>query len=91
MRAARIGAPIFIIILGALARWAVSDIIPNVDLKMVGMIAMIAGAIWLVLELVLARPRSTVTTERTARSSDAPGAAGPQQDVVEREVRHDGI
>ncbi len=92
MRAARIGAPIFILLLGAIARFAVADLIPNVDLGMIGLILMIAGAVWLVLELFLAGPKSTVTTERTSVQSD-PGAgpARAQDQVVEREVRRDGV
>lgn len=92
MRAARIGAPIFILVLGAIARFAVADMVPNVNLPMIGLIMMIAGGVWLILELFLAGPKSSVTTERTAVQRDpSAGPARAQEEVVEREVRRDGV
>ena len=62
MRNVRIGAPIVIMVIGAILRWAVADAVSGVDLAMIGLIMLIAGAVWLVLELILGRPRSRVTT-----------------------------
>lgn len=85
MRNARIGAPIVIMVIGAILRWAVADAVSGVDLAMIGLIMLVAGAIWLVLELILGRPRSQVTTERT----DVQGGGAGRH--VEREVRRDDV
>ena len=49
-----IGLSILIAAVGAVLRYAVADNVDNVDLRMVGLILMIAGAVGLVLGLVLA-------------------------------------
>ena len=85
MRNVRIGAPIVIMVIGAILRWAVADAVSGVDLAMIGLIMLIAGAVWLVLELILGRPRSRVTTERTDVQGGAPGQH------VEREIRRDDV
>lgn len=88
MRSARIGTPIVLIVIGAILRWAVADAIPAVDLTMIGLIMLAAGAIWLVLELILGRPRAQVTRERT--DVQGPGTTGPAGGQhVEREIRRD--
>ena len=87
MRAARIGAPIFILLLGAIARFAVADLIPNVDLGMIGLILMAAGAVWLIIELVMARPRSVSTAERTVVQNND----GTPAQQVERETHQEGL
>lgn len=86
MRNARIGAPIVIMVIGAILRWAVADAISGVDLAMIGLIMLVAGGVWLILELVLGRPRSRVTTERT--DVQGGGTAGQH---VEREIRRDDV
>jgi hypothetical protein len=45
-----IGAAIFLIALGAIMRWAVSDRIEGVDLQTIGLILMIAGIAGVILE-----------------------------------------
>lgn len=87
MRAARIGGPIALVVIGAILRWGVANMVPNVDLGMIGLILMGAGAVWLVLELILGRPRSSVTSERTIVQNEG---AEPNQ-AVEREVRQEGL
>ncbi|OYO09827.1 hypothetical protein CGZ98_11880 [Enemella evansiae] len=63
MRAARLGGPIALIIIGLVLALAIRDSISGVDLVMIGWIAAGAGAVWLLLELVMNRPRSTRTRE----------------------------
>ncbi len=87
MRAARIGGPIGLMVIGAILRWGIANMVPNVDLTMIGLILLGAGAIWLVLELILGRPRTAVTSERTVVQNEG---TVPNQ-AVEREVRQDGI
>jgi hypothetical protein len=58
-----IGAGIFLIAIGGILAFAVSDRISGVDLTMVGYILMGAGALGLVLVMILAqRGRATSTT-----------------------------
>lgn len=93
MRAVRVGGPIFLVVLGAVLYFAISDRISGVNLGMIGLITMIAGAVWLVIEMIMGRPRSVVTSERTSVQGTGGGvapAAGDNQ-VVEREVRQDGV
>jgi len=49
-----IGLSILIAAAGAILRYAVADNIDNVDLRMVGLILMIAGAVGLVAGLIMA-------------------------------------
>ncbi|GMA30577.1 DUF6458 family protein [Litorihabitans aurantiacus] len=87
-RTARIGGPIALAVIGAILYFAVSDMIEAVDLTMIGLILMIAGAVWLVIELIVNRRRSAVTSERTSvRDPRAPGGVTQS----EREVRRDEI
>jgi heme A synthase len=67
MRAVNLGGPIALIVLGLILALAVSDRISGVDLGLIGWILAAAGAIWLVLSLVLARPRTSVTEVRETR------------------------
>lgn len=64
----RIGGSLFLIAVGAILRWAVTDNISNVDLAMVGTILIVVGAIGLVLSLILmfARRRTDVIHEGDA-------------------------
>jgi hypothetical protein len=48
-----IGAALFMIAVGAILRYAVSDSIEGVDLPVIGLILMIIGAIGLVISLVM--------------------------------------
>ncbi|MFH5821095.1 DUF6458 family protein [Georgenia sp. AZ-5] len=66
-----IGGGIFLIVVGAILAFAVSDIISGVDLTMVGYICMAAGVIALVLALVMNRQRTnTRHTEYVERRDD---------------------
>jgi len=85
MRVARIGGPIVLAALGAILYFAVPNAIDEVPLGTIGLILMIAGAIWLVLELIMGRPRSSVVSEQ--RTINDGGV--PRQEV--RETRLDEI
>jgi hypothetical protein len=65
-----IGAGIFLIAIGGILAFAVSDRISGVDLTMVGYILMGAGALGLVLVMMLAqrgRTRTSTTVEERRR------------------------
>jgi hypothetical protein len=49
-----IGGPIFVIAVGAILYWATDFDLASIDMNTVGLILLIAGAIWLVLSLGLA-------------------------------------
>ncbi len=87
MRVARLGGPIGLLVIGAILRFAVANMVPNVDLGMIGLILMAAGAVWLIIELVMARPRSVSTAERTVVQNND----GTPAQQVERETRSDGV
>lgn len=57
------GLSIFIAAVGAILRYAVADEVDNVDLRMVGLILMVAGAIGVVLGLIRLSTRRRVITE----------------------------
>lgn len=56
----RIGGSLFLIAVGAIMKWAITDHVKNVDLSTVGIILMIVGGVGLVLSLIL-----TATRRRT--------------------------
>jgi len=60
----RIGAALFLIAVGAILKWAVTDNLNNVNLGVVGVILMVVGLAGLVFELALwgTRRNSTVVT-----------------------------
>ena len=59
-----IGLSILIAATGAILRYAVADNVDNVDLRMVGLILMIAGAVGLVAGLVMSAARRRTVVER---------------------------
>lgn len=66
-----IGGGIFLIVVGAILAFAVSDGIAGVDLTMVGYICMAAGVIALLVALVMNRQRTNTThTEYVERRDD---------------------
>jgi SNF family Na+-dependent transporter len=58
-----IGAGIFVAAVGAILRFAVNDRFDDVDLAVVGNILMIAGAVGLIIGLILTMQRRRVVTE----------------------------
>jgi hypothetical protein len=66
-----IGGGIFLIVVGAILAFAVSDGIAGVDLTMIGYICMAAGVIALLVALVMNRQRTNTThTEYVERRDD---------------------
>jgi hypothetical protein len=67
-----IGLSILIAAIGAVLRYAVADNIDSVDLRMVGLILMIAGAVGLVAGLLVnaTRRRDAVVMDRPVRTVD---------------------
>ncbi|WP_210506378.1 DUF6458 family protein [Naasia sp. SYSU D00057] len=62
-----LGAGIFLLAVGAILAFAVNVEVPGIDLTVVGYILMIAGALGIILGLVLmSRRRRSVATSRTA-------------------------
>lgn len=70
-----IGVSIFLGAVGAILRYAVADQVDNVDLRMIGLILMVAAAVGLVLGLIQTLSRERVVSE--------------VREVPVREVRHD--
>lgn len=100
MRAFNIGGPIALGVVGAILYLALPNVVPGVDTKMIGIILFIAAVIWLILGLVLTRPRTHVVTERTAEEARPAGYVADTtarreavrgDRVVEREVRQDEV
>ena len=69
-----IGVSILIVAVGAILRYAVADNIENVDLRMVGLILMVAGAVGLVIGLfsLVSRRRDAVVVERSGVVREEP-------------------
>jgi hypothetical protein len=70
-----IGASLFLIAVGAILRYAVSDSIEGVDLQMVGLILMIVGAVGLLISLFMyanATRRGTVVERDRYVDRDPP-------------------
>lgn len=55
MNGTQLGGPIALVVIGLILALAVANRIPGVDLVMIGYILAGAGAVWLVLALVLQR------------------------------------
>lgn len=79
----RIGSALVLLALGAILAFAIDDIIPNVDLSMVGYILMGVGVIGLVWAL-LASQRSRVTESRTVQDPNT-------GETIQRSESHDGL
>jgi hypothetical protein len=78
-----IGAGIFLIVVGAILSFAVSDHVSGVDLTVVGYICMGAGALALILAIVLTAQRANTSHREVVERRDLPPA---RRDVVERDV-----
>ncbi len=74
-----IGGGIALIVIGAILAFAVQDSVPGVNLYVIGIICMLAGAVGLVLGLALTFQRSSrrrlSTTETVERQQTAVGDA----------------
>jgi len=65
----RIGASLFLIAVGAILKWAVTDKVNGINLGVVGVILMVVGIVGLLFELVM-----WGTHRRTTVVSGSPGA-----------------
>lgn len=72
----KLGTSIALIVLGAIAAFAVKDAIDGVNLELIGYILMGAGAIGLLLTLILDRPREHRTVSATRTDRDPNTGAG---------------
>jgi hypothetical protein len=74
----RIGGSLFLIAVGAILKWAITDHVNNVNLATVGTILMVVGAIGLVLTLIMLslRRRPDVIRESQHRYVDGGPVAG---------------
>jgi len=90
----RIGASLFLITVGAVLKWAVTDRVNGVNLSTVGVIFMVVGAAGLVLSLLLAsvRRRTDVITDGGTRYV-APGQAvdGPSRTTYVEPGNHERL
>lgn len=58
MRYVSFGGPIFLGVVGAILAFAVSEVnLAGIDLSVVGVILLVAAAIWLILSIVVNRPQ----------------------------------
>ncbi len=73
----RIGGSLFLIAVGAILKWAITDHVNNVNLSTVGVILMVVGAVGLVLSLIYSMTRRrTDVIQQTGMYG-----AGPRQQV----------
>lgn len=73
-----VGVSIFLAAVGAILRYAVADQVDNVDLQMIGLILMIAGAVGLVLGLIQMATQRRVVTEQPRRVATETREAPPK-------------
>jgi Domain of unknown function (DUF6458) len=90
-----IGFSIFLLAVGAILAFAVHATVAGMDIHVVGWILMAAGALGLLLTMVLLAPRrrrTVIETRGVATGGPALGSATvTPQTVVEREVRGDVV
>lgn len=78
-----IGGSLFLILLGAVFKFAITAKPKGVDLGTLGIVFMVLGALWLVLTLVLTQRRRSVITERRVVDE------GPHGQVVQERRSYD--
>ncbi len=87
-----IGGGIFLLVVGGILAFGVRDSFDALDLTAIGYICMAAGALVVVLSLVMSqrRTRSETVVQHTPQAQVPPAAAAPGETVV-REERRDGV
>ena len=75
-----IAAAIFLMAIGAILRYAVSDSIEGIDLETIGLILIIAGAAGLLLEFL----RQSMDRRKTERVVERPGEPVEREEIRER-------
>jgi hypothetical protein len=85
-----IGFSIFLLAVGAILTFAVHATVAGIDIRVVGVILMAAGALGLVLTMVVFTPRRnrSVTATRTVDGTPSPAVG---QRVTEQETRTDSV
>lgn len=78
----KIGSSIFLIALGAILALAIPDAFDFVDLAMVGYILIAAGAVGLILTLVLQGRKRNVITESRSAVDPASGEAVTRRETI---------
>jgi hypothetical protein len=86
-----IGFSILLLAAGAVLAFAVHATVAGVDIHVVGWILMAAGAIGLIVAMVMFAPRRgrTVTDIRPAGAPGVAAGSAPTQNVASHEVRDD--
>ena len=74
-----LGVGVFLLALGAILTFAVSFSISGIDLRVIGVVLMLAGVLGLVLELALFAPRR----RRVSSSYVEPAGAGVRRTTVD--------
>ena len=85
-----IGFSIFLLAVGAILVFAVDATVAGIDIQVVGMILMAAGALGLILTMVVFTPRRRRSVTSTHTVDGTPAATGTAQRVVDQDVRTDG-
>jgi len=85
----RIGFSIFLLAVGAILAFAVSATVAGLDIHVVGWVLMAAGALGLILTMVVFTPRRRRTLTDTRGVPMRGTVLSPDQTVVDQEVRDD--
>jgi len=83
-----IGFSIFLLAVGAILTFAVHATVAGIDIRVVGVILMAAGALGLVLTMVVFAPRRSRSVTSTHTVDATPASAAPGR-VTDQEVRTD--
>lgn len=85
-----IGSSIFLLAVGAILTFAVHATVAGIDIRVVGIILMAAGAVGLVLTMIVLTPRRNRSTTATHTVDESPSPAVAQR-VTDQEIRTDGV
>ena len=83
-----IGFSILLLAAGAILTFAVDATVAGIDIRVVGIILMAAGALGLVLTMVVFTPRRNRSVTATHTVDGTPSVAAPQR-VTDQETRTD--
>ena len=84
-----IGFSIFLLAVGAILTFAVHTTVAGIDIRIVGVILMAAGALGLVLTMVVFTPRRTRSVTAT-HTVDGPPSPTVGQRITDQEIRTNG-
>jgi len=85
-----IGFSILLLAAGAILTFAVHATVAGIDIRVVGIILMAAGALGLVLTMVVFTPRRNHSVTATHTVDGTPSTVGSQR-VTDQETRTDGV